>query len=105
MLETENLQRGKLSVGMPSNVGSFFLFDKIIDFHKRFPNIEITIMTGSTSVLLNLLDSHKVDFVIGHGTLDYTVPKAAHKDKIIFTEDLINFSKKQFGKKIVIQTL
>ena len=64
MLETENLQRGKLSVGMPSNVGSFFLFDKIIDFHKRFPNIEITIMTGSTSVLLNLLDSHKVDFVI-----------------------------------------
>lgn len=64
MLETENLQRGKLSVGMPSNVGSFFLFDKIIDFHKKFPNIEITIITGSTSVLLNLLDSHKVDFII-----------------------------------------
>ena len=64
MLETENLERGKLSIGMPSNVGSFFLFDKIIDFHKRFPNIEITIITGSTSNLISLLDTHKVDFVI-----------------------------------------
>lgn len=64
MIETETMQRGKLSIGMPSNVGSFFLFDNIIDFHKKYPNIEITIITGSTSVLLNLLDSHKVDFVI-----------------------------------------
>lgn len=64
MLETENLERGKLSIGMPSNVGSFFLFDKIMDFHKNFPNIEITIITGSTSKLAELLDTHKVDFVI-----------------------------------------
>lgn len=64
MLETENLERGKLSIGMPSNIGSFFLFDKIIDFHRKYPNIEITIITGSTSNLINLLDTHKVDFVI-----------------------------------------
>ena len=64
MLETENLQRGKLSIGMPSNIGSFFLFDKIIEFHKKYPNIEVTIITGSTSNLISLLDSHKVDFVI-----------------------------------------
>ncbi len=30
MLETETLERGKLSIGMPSNIGSFFLFDKIM---------------------------------------------------------------------------
>ena len=64
MLETENLERGKLSIGMPSNIGSFFLFDKIMDFHQKFPNIEITIITGSTTNLINLLDTHKVDFVI-----------------------------------------
>lgn len=64
MLETENLQRGKLSIGMPSNIGSFFLFDKIIEFHKKYPNIEVTIITGSTSKLISLLDSHQVDFVI-----------------------------------------
>lgn len=64
MLETENLERGKLSIGMPSNIGSFFLFDKIIEFHNNYPNIEITIITGSTNTLISLLDSHKVDFVI-----------------------------------------
>ena len=64
MLETENLERGKLSIGMPSNIGSFFLFDKIIDFHKKYSNIEITIITGSTSNLIDLLDTHKVDFVV-----------------------------------------
>ena len=64
MLETENLERGKLSIGMPSNIGSFYLFDKIIEFHNNYPNIEITIITGSTNNLLSLLDSHKVDFVI-----------------------------------------
>lgn len=64
MLETENLERGKLSIGMPSNIGSFYLFDKIIVFHNNYPNIEITIITGSTNNLLSLLDSHKVDFVI-----------------------------------------
>lgn len=64
MIENENLERGKLSIGMPSNVGTFFLFDKIIDFHKKYPKIEITILTGGTTNLLNYLDSHKVDFVI-----------------------------------------
>lgn len=64
IVETENLERGKLSIGMPSNIGSFFLFDKIISFHKKYPNIEITIITGSTSKLISLLDSHQVDFVI-----------------------------------------
>lgn len=64
MIEEENLERGKLSIGMPSNVGAFFLFDKIIDFHKKYPNIEITIITGGTAKLLGLLDTHQVDFVI-----------------------------------------
>ena len=70
MLETQNLERGKLSIGMPSNIGSFFLFDKIMDFHKKFPNIEITIITGSTSSLVNLLDTHKIDFAIDTSPID-----------------------------------
>lgn len=64
MLETNNLTKGKLSIGMPSNIGSFYLFDKVIEFHKTYPNIEITIITDSTSHLLNLLDSHQIDFII-----------------------------------------
>lgn len=73
MLETENLTHGKLAIGMPSNIGSFYLFDKIIEFHKEYPNIEITIITGSTSNLINMLDSHKVDFVIDTSPIDVKI--------------------------------
>ena len=69
-MERETLERGKLSIGMPSNIGSFFLLDKIIDFHKQYPNIEVTIITGSTSKLINLLNSHNVDFVIDTSPID-----------------------------------
>lgn len=64
MLETNNLDRGKLSIGMPSNIGSFYLFDHIIKFHDDYPNIEVTIITGSTTKLLSLLESHEIDFII-----------------------------------------
>lgn len=64
MLETNNLERGKISIGMPSNIGSFYLFDHIIKFHNDYKNVEVTIITGSTTKLLNLLDSHEVDFII-----------------------------------------
>ena len=64
MLETNNLDRGKLSIGMPSNIGSFYLFYHIIKFHDDYPKIEVTIITGSTTKLLSLLESHEVDFII-----------------------------------------
>ena len=82
MLETENLERGKLSIGMPSNIGSFFLFDKIMDFHKKFPNIEITIITGSTSNLIELLDTHKVDFVIDTSPIDVVLDEGMKVTKL-----------------------
>ena len=46
MMETDNLERGKLSIGLPSYIASFFFFDKIIDFHNKYPNIEITLLSG-----------------------------------------------------------
>ena len=64
MLETENLERGKLAIGLPSHIASFFFFDKIVDFHNKYPNIEITLMSGSTRQLLELIDKHKLDFII-----------------------------------------
>ena len=76
MIETENLERGKLSIGMPSNVGTFYLFDKVIDFHKKYPNIEITIITGGTNYLLNLLDSHTIDFIIDTAPIDINLNDA-----------------------------
>ena len=64
MLETENLERGKLNIGLPSYISSFFFFDKVIDFHSKYPNIEISLMNGSREYLLGLLEKHQIDFII-----------------------------------------
>lgn len=87
MIETNNLKRGKLSIGMPSNIGSFYLFEHIIDFHHKYPGIEISVITGSTSQLLNLLESHTVDFIIDTSPINTT-----NKDLIIKELDTVNYS-------------
>ena len=97
MLESNNLNSGKLAIGMPSNIGSFYVFDKIISFHEQYPNIEITIITGSTSNLLNRLESHEIDFIID------TPPFKINKDIIIEHLSTVNYcfiANKKFNKNI-----
>lgn len=64
MLETENLDRGKLNIGLPSFISSFLLSNEIKDFHSKYPNIEISITNGTRSYLLDLLSKHQIDFAI-----------------------------------------
>lgn len=45
MLEDSNLLKGKVSIGVPSQIGTFFLFKNILDFHHKHPNIEITLIS------------------------------------------------------------
>ncbi len=82
MLEEDNLEKGKLSIGMPSNIGSFFLFDKIINFHSKYPNIEITIITGTTTKLIELLETHQIDFVIDSAPINITLDSDYIKKKL-----------------------
>lgn len=70
MLETDNLNRGKLSIGMPSNMYKFMI-KQIKDFNNQYPNIEITIITGTTTYLMNQLDVHKIDFIIDTLPINY----------------------------------
>lgn len=62
--ENEKLQSGKLTIGVPSQIGTFFVFDSISKFHKIYPNIEITIISSSTKSLLKKLKLHEIDFII-----------------------------------------
>lgn len=64
MIESDNLKRGKISIGAPSQIASFYIFDSIAEFHKMYPNIEITIISKTTKELLNLLERHEIDFII-----------------------------------------
>lgn len=86
MLETENLERGKLTIGLPSYISSFFFMDVITKFHNKYPNIEITLMNGSHAYLLDLLDKHQVDFII------YSSINVDNKDLDIVKLYTVNYS-------------
>lgn len=64
MIENKQLDKGKLSIGIPSHIATFYIFDAIDKFHKENPNIEISIISKPTSALLELLKSHEIDFMI-----------------------------------------
>lgn len=64
MMEANNLIKGKLSIGVPSHIASFYIFDKIRRFHKDYPNIEVSIISRCTAELIKLLENHEIDFVI-----------------------------------------
>ena len=80
MLETDTLEKGKISIGVPSQIAEFFIFDNIAKFHIEYPNIEITIISKSTMQLLSLLESHEIDFIID------TSPVEIDKDNFIIKE-------------------
>ena len=62
--EDESFKMGSISIGVPSHIASFFLLDHIKEFHSKYPNIIITIISRSSSELMELLRTHVVDFVI-----------------------------------------
>ena len=64
IIESKTLNKGKLSIGVPSQIGSFYIFENITRFHKKYPNIEITIISKTTTQLLKLLERHEIDFII-----------------------------------------
>lgn len=70
MLESNNMFKGKLIIGVPSHIASFFLFDKIKEFHKIYPQIEISIISRPTSELLKRLEAHELDFIIDASPID-----------------------------------
>lgn len=85
MMETNNLIKGKLSIGVPSHIASFYIFDKIKKFHKDYPQIEVSIVSRCTAELIKLLENHEIDFVID------TSPICGN-EKELHIEELIHVS-------------
>lgn len=62
--ESKDLKHGKVSVGVQSHIGEFFLFPFIEKFHKKYKNIEINIISRNTDEMINLMEKNLVDFMI-----------------------------------------
>ncbi len=64
MNENKNLEKGSLSVGIPSHIASFYIMNKIVEFHEKYSKIDVTVVNRPSSELLKLLENNEIDFVI-----------------------------------------
>ena len=62
--ELDSIDVGSITIGVPSQIGAVYLFEAVSKFHKLYPNIEITIVSKTTTELLNQLRKHELNFVI-----------------------------------------
>ena len=62
--QLDSIDIGSITIGVPSQIGAVYLFEAISKFHKLYPNIEITIVSKTTTELLNQLKKHELNFVI-----------------------------------------
>ena len=63
-----NLNKGKLTVGITSFLGTKILPNILPEYHRLYPNIDIDIIETNTSALENLIEEGKLDFAIMHAT-------------------------------------
>lgn len=69
------LNRGNISIGVPSHIGVFFLANIIKQFNDIYPNIKIKVISKSTKELFKLLDNNELDIVIDSSPLNDTLYK------------------------------
>ena len=60
----KDLSNGEIKVGCSTTLTKLILMDALENFHKDYPNININIVNGLTSNLINDLKLGKLDFVI-----------------------------------------
>ena len=59
-----NLNVGTIRIGTPSHIGIFYLADYISDFRKLFPGIKFEIICRSTSDMVEMLETRKLDIIV-----------------------------------------
>lgn len=100
MIESNNLYKGKLSIGAPSHIASFYLFDKVKKFHNDYPQIEISIVSRSTADLVKLLENHEIDFAIDTSPVTGNEKTLCIEELGKFTHSLIALKKNNYNAKI-----
>lgn len=66
ILELNSLNSGKISIGISSYLGINYLANYIENFTKKYPNIVIKIISGSSKELMDNLFNHSIDLIIDY---------------------------------------
>ena len=58
------LNIGCIRVGVPAMIGGFYLSSIISEFHKNYPGIQFEIISKSSTEMIDMLETRKLDLVI-----------------------------------------
>lgn len=72
-----SLNTGTIRIGTPSHIGVFYLSKYISDFKKQYPGINFEIVSKSTSDMVSMLETRKLDLIVD--TLPILTTKASVK--------------------------
>lgn len=61
-IHLNSLEKGKISIGATTVIGTYFLPKIIGTFSKKFPGVEINLRFGNSNVIHTLLENGKIDF-------------------------------------------
>lgn len=70
LIDNRDLKHGKIIIGAPSHITSFYLMKVIRDFRKDYPGIFIKIINAPTVTLLDEFQQHKLDFIIDSSPIE-----------------------------------
>lgn len=65
-----NLNKGQISIGVPSHIGVFLLTDIIKKFNKIHPNVKIKVICKTTKELFKLLNNNELELIIDSSPLE-----------------------------------
>lgn len=89
------LKQGKLTIGASSTIASYWVADYVMQFHRRYPDINLRIEVGNTeSMWQSLIDCH-IDLALVEGDVnDSRIIKEVWQDEelVIITHPDANFS-------------
>lgn len=83
--EFASTRSGRLAVGASSTLGMYVLPEKVAEFHRRFPGIELTLEVGNTRDIEELLLEHKLvlGFIEGPAATEQCELHPLMRDEIV----------------------
>ena len=64
LVESKELMKGKISIGVTTFIGNYYINEKIKEFMKDHPNIIIKMTNGDEEELFDLIHQHTLDLLI-----------------------------------------
>ena len=65
MKEKNDIENGKIAIGCPSHITSYYLMNAIEKAKTNYPNLDVELIsTAGSNEMLTLLKEHKIDFIV-----------------------------------------